>query len=105
LTPTPVDKDKRDNTISVLKAENRRMKRQIEMLKRYITHAESMATVIAFKENKESMLVTAVKQTVKKNVKCPHCKEGEIKTCQMHQKLYHRCQNCKKTWYTAATAT
>jgi uncharacterized protein (DUF983 family) len=81
------------------------MKRQIETLKRYITHAESMAVVIAMKENKESMLVTAAKQPTKKMQKCPHCKEGEVKTCQMHQKLYHRCQNCKRTWSIAATAT
>lgn len=93
-TPT---QDKAENTISVLRAENRRMKRQIETLKRYITHCESMATVIAMAENKMSMLSPATK-TVNKSQKCPHCKEGDVKACLMHKKLYHRCQRCSKVW-------
>jgi uncharacterized protein (DUF983 family) len=73
------------------------MKRQIETLKRYITHCESMATIIAMAENKMSMLSPAAK-TVSKSQKCPHCKEGDVKACLMHKKLYHRCQRCSKVW-------
>lgn len=73
------------------------MKRQIETLKRYITHCESMATVIAMAENKVSMLSPAAKKPVKSQ-KCPHCKGGDVKTSSMHKKFYHRCQTCSKVW-------
>jgi predicted RNase H-like nuclease (RuvC/YqgF family) len=96
-------KDKRDNTISVLRAENRRMKRQIETLKRYITHAESMAAVVALCEGKVVQTKTFVTET--KTFKCQYCKGGEVKTCRMHQRAYHRCQSCQKMWSIATSAT
>lgn len=93
-----------ERALSLLKAENKKMKKQLAALRRYIDHFETkVGSVIEVQESEQSP--DPVKNAQPRGTKCPHCQEQSVKSCQMRDKLWSRCLSCLTMWSVATSAT
>lgn len=86
-----------ERALSLLKAENRKMKKQLVSLRRYIDHFETkFGSIIEVQEREQSPELS--KNAQSKGIKCPHCREQSVKSCQVRDRLWSRCLSCLKMW-------
>lgn len=93
-----------ERALSLLKAENKKMKKQLAALRRYIDHFETkVGSAIEAQENEQSP--EPVQNAQPKGTKCPHCQKQSVKSCQVRDKLWNRCLSCLTMWSVATSVT